>query len=45
MQIVCLDGHTLNPGDLAWKRFQAVGDFVVYDRTPPELTVERAGDA
>ncbi|HUU43986.1 MAG TPA: D-2-hydroxyacid dehydrogenase [Planctomycetota bacterium] len=44
MRIVCLDGYTLNPGDLSWERFEALGEFAVHDRTPPALTVERAAD-
>lgn len=42
MKIVILDGHTLNPGDLSWKPLRALGELVVYDRTPPEEVVERA---
>lgn len=45
MQIVVLDGFTLNPGDLSWERFRSLGDLKVYDRTPPTETVERARDA
>jgi len=45
MKIVILDGYTLNPGDLSWEGFEKLGDCIVYDRTPPELTVERARDA
>ena len=33
MKIVVLDGYTLNPGDLDWNGFNALGDCVVYDRT------------
>jgi len=43
--IVVLDGHTLNPGDLSWKGLESLGSCLVYDRTPPELTVDRAQDA
>jgi len=42
MKIVILDGYTLNPGDLDWSPLSALGEFTVYDRTPPELTSERA---
>ena len=42
MKIVVLDGFTLDPGDLSW---DALGDATIYDRTPPELVVERARDA
>ena len=41
-QIVVLDGHTLNPGDLSWAGLEAIGQLTVHDRTPPDLTVERA---
>ena len=42
MNIVVLDGFTLNPGDLNWEGLKKLGDCMVYDRTPPELTFERA---
>lgn len=45
MNIVVLDGYTLNPGDLSWDGLKTLGDVVVYDRTPAELTVERIADA
>ena len=45
MKIVVLDGYTLNPGDLSWDGFKALGDVVVYDRTPADKTIERIGDA
>jgi len=45
MKIVVLDGHTANPGDLSWEKLAAMGDLQVYERTPPELVVERAKDA
>lgn len=45
MKIVVLDGYTLNPGDLSWDGLKALGEVVVYDRTPADLTVERIGDA
>jgi len=45
MKIVVLDGHTLNPGDLSWERIEKMGKLTVYDRTPPELTIERAKEA
>lgn len=41
MKIVILDGYALNPGDLSWEAFEAMGDLTVYDRTPPELVEER----
>lgn len=45
MKIIVLDGFTLNPGDLDWQEFYALGDAVIYDRTPKELIVERGKDA
>jgi glycerate dehydrogenase len=42
MKIVVLDGYTLNPGDLSW---DTLGEATIYDRTPPELVVDRASDA
>lgn len=45
MKIVVLDGYALNPGDLSWERFEALGELTVYDRTPRELIIERIGDA
>ncbi|MBS3735121.1 MAG: D-2-hydroxyacid dehydrogenase [Phycisphaerae bacterium] len=45
MNIVVLDGHALNPGDLSWHPLEALGRCVVYDRTPAEQTVARAADA
>jgi len=43
--IVILDGYTINPGDNPWSPVESLGTCTVYDRTPPELTVERAADA
>ncbi|RKN82117.1 D-2-hydroxyacid dehydrogenase [Paenibacillus ginsengarvi] len=45
MNIVVLDGYTLNPGDLSWDRLTRLGQLQVYDRTPAELVVERAKEA
>ena len=45
MKIVVLDGYALNPGDLSWEPLRALGDLEVFNRTPPELTVERASGA
>lgn len=36
MKIVILDGHTLNPGDLSWDRWQQYGEVIVYPRTPAD---------
>ena len=47
MKIVVLDGYTLNPGDLSWESFEALGELTIYDRTPMEndIIAERIGDA
>ena len=33
LEIVVLDGYTLNPGDLSWEGFEELGNLTVYDRT------------
>lgn len=44
MEIVILDGHTINPGDLSWKRLELMADkFTVFDKTPPERIQSRIG--
>lgn len=43
--IVVIDGYTLNPGDLSWNKFQALGNTIIYDHTPPEMLIERAKEA
>ncbi|MCA9173438.1 MAG: D-2-hydroxyacid dehydrogenase [Planctomycetales bacterium] len=45
MRIVALDAYTLNPGDLSWESLEALGECSIYDRTPPELVLERAAGA
>jgi len=45
MNIVVLDGFTLNPGDLSWAELEKLGNLKVYDRTEANLTVERSKDA
>ncbi len=45
MRIVVLDGYTLNPGDNPWTVVEALGELVVYDRTPAAQIVERASGA
>ena len=42
MKIVILDGYALNPGDLDWEGFEALGDVTVYDRSSPEEVAERS---
>lgn len=43
--IVCLDGHTLNPGDLDWSPFEQLGTLSVHPRTPEDQLLARAADA
>lgn len=45
MQIVVLDGYTLNPGDLSWSGLEALANLTVYERTKPDEVVERAKGA
>ncbi len=45
MKIVVVDGHTLNPGDLSWAGFEALGECVIYPRSEPEQVVERCQEA
>jgi glycerate dehydrogenase len=45
MQIVVLDGYTLNPGDLSWAALEALGPCTVYDRTPDKELIPRAAAA
>ncbi|HZV80684.1 MAG TPA: D-2-hydroxyacid dehydrogenase [Geobacteraceae bacterium] len=45
MNIVILDGYTINPGDNPWTPVEALGECTIYDRTPADLVLERAKDA
>jgi len=45
MQIVVLDGHTLNPGDLSWSGLHELGQCHIHDRTSPDDIVRRAQEA
>jgi glycerate dehydrogenase len=45
MEIVVLDGHAENPGDLSWSGFEALGKLTVHARTAQELVTERIGNA
>ena len=45
MKIVCLDGYTLNPGDLSWDCFKSLGDITVHDRTPEDQILTRSEGA
>lgn len=45
MNIVVVDGATLNPGDLSWEPLGAFGQYAVYPRSTPAETLERCRDA
>lgn len=45
MNIVVLDGYTLNPGDISWDGLKSLGSLQVYDRTPEYKIVERSKHA
>ncbi|MCH2183217.1 MAG: D-2-hydroxyacid dehydrogenase [Mariniblastus sp.] len=45
VNIVALDGYTMNPGDHSWEPVEALGKLTVHDRTPHEEVVNRAVDA
>lgn len=48
MNIVILDGYTLNRGDLDWRRIEALGHVTIYDRTSHtdlQEIINRIGEA
>jgi len=45
MNIVILDGYTLNPGDLDWSPIETLGNTTFYERSSPGEITERAKDA
>lgn len=45
MNIVVIDGYTLNPGDLTWGKISSLGNLTVNDRTPSELIIEKCKEA
>ncbi|MBP2657664.1 MAG: Glycerate dehydrogenase [Firmicutes bacterium] len=50
MKAVVLDGYTLNPGDLDWKKLESMCETTVYDRTAYDISglnliIQRVGDA
>src|SRR5688572_29950446 len=45
MNIVVLDGHTLNPGDLSWDPLRKLGKCEIYDRSTPEEVIPRSTQA
>ena len=45
MKIVVLDGFAANPGDICWESWHELGEIEIYDRTSPDLVMERAARA
>ena len=45
LNIVILEGHAVNPGDLSWDAYREYGNVTVYDRTPEDKVLERSKDA
>ncbi|HUR47583.1 MAG TPA: D-2-hydroxyacid dehydrogenase [Candidatus Saccharimonadales bacterium] len=45
MNIVVLDGYTLNPGDLSWEPLKQLGACTIHDRIPHSAVVEKAREA
>jgi glycerate dehydrogenase len=45
MNIIVLDGYTLNPGDNPWDEVEKLGNLTVYERTDPEDILERSLEA
>ena len=45
INIIALDGHTLNPGDLSWEGMEALSSFEVFPRTDRKNILERAETA
>ena len=45
MKIVILDAYAVNSGDISWNPVSSLGEVTVYDRTTPELVVERCAEA
>ena len=45
INIVVLDGYALNPGDMSWEGLKKLGNLSVYDRTPPDMIIERSENA
>ncbi|WP_319759067.1 D-2-hydroxyacid dehydrogenase [Maridesulfovibrio sp.] len=45
MKTVILDSYTLNPGDNPWTDLEKICELTAYDRTSPDLILERSMDA
>ncbi len=44
MRTVVLDGYTVSHGDISWERWNELGDFDLYERTPQDEVVNRLRD-
>ena len=45
MNIIVLDGFTLNPGDLSWDQLKQFGNLIVYERTRADQILKRCEGA
>ena len=47
MKLVVIDGYTMNPGDLSWAQYEALGELTVYDHVTDseDEVIRRIGDA
>jgi len=45
MNIVVLDGFTLNPGDLSWEELNELGNVTIHDRTSSDELISRSINA
>ncbi|GAG11276.1 unnamed protein product, partial [marine sediment metagenome] len=45
MNIVVVDGYTMNPGDLSWATLEALGPCEIYEHSTPEENLIRSKDA
>lgn len=45
MEIVILDAHGVNPGDLTFQCFEGLGHLTIYEQTPARLVAQRIGAA
>jgi len=45
MNIVVLDGYTLNPGDLSWAELEKLGSSSIYPRSAADEITDRAKEA
>lgn len=45
MNIVILDGYTVNPGDNPWIELETLGNLTVYERTEQEDVIQQAKNA